>query len=53
MRIAEYTDDELKFEKNRFMKTMPTIQKRQEYAELITGNNLMIEGSEKVGLLSE
>lgn len=46
MRIAEYTDEELKFEKNRFMKTMPTIQKRQEYAELVAGNNLAIEGAE-------
>lgn len=35
MRIAQtYTDEELKFEKNRFLKTMPTIKKREEYTEL-------------------
>lgn len=47
MRIAEYTDDELKYEKNRFMKTMPVIQKRQEYAELMSANNLMIGAEER------
>lgn len=35
MRMArDYGDDELKFEKNRFMKQMPTIQKRQEYRNI-------------------
>lgn len=29
-----YSDDELKFEKNRFLKTMPTIQKRNEYKQI-------------------
>ena len=47
MRLAEYTDDELKYEKNRFMKSMPTIHKRQEYTELIAGNNLMIGEGER------
>jgi hypothetical protein len=52
MRLAEYTDDELKFEKNRFMKSMPVIQKRQEYAELVSGNDLMIDGAAIGGLLN-
>jgi hypothetical protein len=43
MRIAEYTDEELKFEKNRFLKSMPVIQKRQEYIELFNGTNLLTE----------
>jgi hypothetical protein len=52
MRLAEYTDDELKYEKNRFMKSMPVIQKRQEYAELVSGNDLMIDGAAIGGLLN-
>lgn len=49
MRIARtYTDEELKFERNRFFKTMPTIQKRIEYKEmrmaLDSGNKMMLEG---------
>lgn len=44
MRMAmNYTDDELKFEKNRFLKTLPTIQTKTEYIALATKNNLMIE----------
>lgn len=35
MRMAQnYGEDELKFEKNRFLKQMPTIQKRQEYRNI-------------------
>ena len=35
LRIAKtYSDEELKFERTRFFKTMPTIKKRQEYTEL-------------------
>lgn len=52
MRLAEYTDDELKYEKNRFMKSMPVIQKRQEYAELVSGNDLMIDSAVIGGLLN-
>lgn len=52
IRLARtYTDDELKFEKNRFIKTMPQIKIRQEYIDL---NSLLngeqqqrIEGGEK------
>ena len=47
MRIARsYTDDELKFEKTRFLKTLPTIKKREEYNELkllLGDNKLLIE----------
>ena len=49
MRIAEYTDDELKYEKNRFMKSMPVIHKRQEYTELISSTNLMLENKFVLG----
>lgn len=35
MRMAsDYTDDDLKFEKTRFLKTLPTLKKREEYTEL-------------------
>lgn len=35
MRMARgYNNEELKFEKTRFLKTMPTIKKREEYTEL-------------------
>ena len=45
MRIARtYTDDELKFEKTRFLKTMPTIKTRTDYMALAEKNNLLIEG---------
>lgn len=48
MNIARnYTDTDLKFEKQRFLKTMPTIKKRVEYnksAALIGGDLKMIEG---------
>lgn len=48
MKIARnYTDTDLKFEKQRFLKVMPTIKKRAEYKEiaaLIGGNIKMIEG---------
>lgn len=47
MRMARnYNDEELKFEKTRFQKTMPIIKKREEYSELnlLLGNsNLMLE----------
>ncbi len=35
MRMAKnYTNDELKFEKTRFIKTLPTLKKREEYSKL-------------------
>lgn len=42
-------DDELKFERNRFLKTMPTIQKRHEYKQL----HLAIEAGTAVGQLTD
>ena len=45
MRMARtYTDDELKYEKTRFLKAMPTIKTRTEYLVLVEKNNLLIEG---------
>ena len=45
MRLSStYSDEEVKFEKTRFLKTMPTLQNRMEYAALAEKNNLMIEG---------
>lgn len=48
MRMArDYTDTDLKFEKQRFLKTMPSMKKRAEYnkiAALIEGDLKMIEG---------
>lgn len=48
MRMArDYTDNDLKFEKQRFLKTMPSMKKRAEYnqiAALIGGDLKMIEG---------
>ena len=41
-RISKYNDEEMKFEKKQFLKTLPTISKRQEYKELsllLSGNN--------------
>lgn len=47
MRVArDYTDEDLKFERNRFFKTMPTVKKRQEYSQL----NLLLGDSEKLML---
>lgn len=39
-----HTDDELKFEKTRFLKAMPTLKTKQEFVALAESNNLMIEG---------
>ena len=48
MRMARnYTADDLKYEKNRFLKTMPQMKKRAEYnkiAALIGGDLKLIEG---------
>lgn len=48
IRIARnHTADELKFEKNRFLKAMPTIKARQEFtslAALLGDNKLMLKG---------
>lgn len=45
MRMASnYTDDELKFEKNRFLKAMPTLKTRTDYMALAAKHNLLIEG---------
>ena len=40
MRMSNYSDDDLRYEKSRFLKTMPTIAARQEYKEL----SMLIEG---------
>lgn len=45
MRMADgYSDEDLKFEKVKFFKTMPTIKKREEYTELkaLLGNNTLL-----------
>ena len=47
MRLAKYNDEEMMFEKKNFLKTLPTISKRQEYEEL----SLLVSGNDK--LLSE
>ena len=48
MRMArDYTDDDLKFEKNRFLKMMPTMKQREEASKvmLLLGEEFkMIEG---------
>lgn len=51
MRLAQtYTDEELKFEKTRFMKAMPIMQKRKEYQKF----TLLLGGSETaIGKLTE
>ena len=46
-RMSHYSDDDLKFEKAKFLKAMPTIQKRQEYS------GLMLEAKQSNNLLSE
>ena len=47
MRMSQnYTDEELKFEKTRFFKTMPTIKKREEYTEL----KMLLSGESKLML---
>lgn len=41
-RLAGFNDEEMMFEKKNFLKTMPTISKRQEYKDLsllVSGNN--------------
>lgn len=49
-RLAQNRDDEeLKFERNRFLKVMPTIQKRHEYKQL----HLAIEAGTAVGQLTD
>lgn len=49
MRLVQtYTEDELKYERNRFMKTMPVIEKRQEYQQF----SLTSGGSMTAGLLT-
>lgn len=42
MRLAKFNDEEMMFEKKQFLKTLPTIAKRQEYEEL----SLLVSGSE-------
>ena len=41
---TNYTDEELKFEKTRFLKAMPTLKNKQEFVALAENNNLMIGG---------
>lgn len=44
MRVSQtYTDEELKFEKTRFLKAMPTIKKRQEYKALAVSEQLKLK----------
>lgn len=47
MRLARYDEEQMMFEKKNFLKTMPTITKRQEYEEL----SLLVSGDKN--LLSE
>ncbi len=47
MRMADYSDEDLKYEKNRFLKMMPTIKERAEAKKIMAllGNEMkMIEG---------
>lgn len=47
MRAAQnYSDEELKYEKTRFFKSLPTIKKREEYTELrlLLGNEKLLLG---------
>ncbi len=49
-RLTRASDDELKYERNRFFKTIPTIQSRKETAELrklIDGGDIIVEGTNK------
>lgn len=49
-RLAQNRDDEeLKFERNRFLKTMPTVKKRHEYQQM----HLAIEAGTAAGQLTE
>lgn len=41
-RLAKFNDEEMMFEKKQFLKSMPTIAKRQEYEEL----SLLMSGSD-------
>lgn len=41
---ANYTDEELKFEKTRFLKVLPTLKAREDFIALAESKNLMIEG---------
>lgn len=44
MRMSQsYTDEELKFEKTRFLKAMPTLKTKVDYIALAEKQNLMIE----------
>lgn len=53
IRLSKASDEELKFERTRFFKTIPTIQKRRETEQLRLsiddGAKLMLNGSGKVG----
>ena len=49
MRLARYGEEEMMFEKKNFLKTMPTITKRQEYTEL----SMKLQGGDKVALLGD
>lgn len=50
IRLARNRDDEeLKFERNRFLKTMPSIKTRHEYQQM----NLALEGGASVGQLTD
>ena len=52
MRMArDYTDEDLKFERNRFFKQMPQMKKRAEYTQIVAllGNDVkVIEGASNV-----
>lgn len=45
IRMARFsTDEELKFEKTRFLKTMPSLKQKTDFVALAVKYNLMIEG---------
>lgn len=50
IRMGNYSDEDMTYEKTRFLKTMPTIAKRQEYIEIAnllpgnTNNKLLTKG---------
>ena len=50
IRMGNYSDEDMTYEKTRFLKTMPTIAKRQEYMEIAnllpdnTNNKLLTKG---------
>ncbi len=51
IQMSRYSDEDLKYEKNRFMKLMPTIKNRETYSKIAyqlisSGENLRVETTE-------